>query len=69
MKYLAKKKSNSGMDSTVRCVHCGKPVEDTGSQLAALRWIHVDGFFNCDGNRGHSNDNAEPEKAKESDRA
>lgn len=45
-----------------QCIHCGKEVRCTESVIPALKWRHVDGFFNCDGYRGHSETYAEPRK-------
>jgi len=47
------------MNST--CKHCGKPIDFfPGIQIEGLQWKHSDGFYNCDGNRGHSLNYAEP---------
>jgi len=45
---------------TSLCKHCGKEVESMPTSVEALRWRHKDGYYNCDGRRGHSETCAEP---------
>ncbi len=43
------------------CRHCGKPIDHFPQiEIEGLQWKHSDGFYNCDGNRGHSMNYAEP---------
>lgn len=44
------------------CEHCGKPVVHQTTNVLCIEWIHADGFYNCDGYRGHATTYAEPKK-------
>ena len=41
------------------CKHCGKPIVDN---RPIQDWKHADGFYNCDGYRGHAETYAEPKE-------
>jgi hypothetical protein len=44
----------------VICKNCRKQIERTSSTISALEWRHEDGYFSCDGRRGHSETFADP---------
>ena len=45
------------------CANCGKELERMDVGVEALQWRHADGFFSCDGRRGHGDKYAEPAEA------
>lgn len=45
------------------CKHCGKDIKK--ETIGFKWWKHTDGFYNCDGYRGHSTTYAEPKETDE----
>lgn len=44
----------------MNCKNCSKPIVDTGNIVPALKWIHADLYFSCDGRCGHGEKFAAP---------
>jgi hypothetical protein len=42
----------------MKCKHCGKPIVQ--DNVVLKWWQHTDGYYNCDGFRGHAKTYAEP---------
>jgi len=52
------------VNATDVCKNCGKPIDHFPSiEIEGLQWKHSDGFYNCDGRRGHATTYAEPAEA------